>query len=105
MRSAPYTSPSAKEFVIKNHAWAINPVDWVLRDTAHITWLNYPLISGEDVASEVFEIVSNVTRFEVGDRVLAAAIGLAKNEPSGGAFQAYSIVKARLTAPIPEGMK
>lgn len=105
MRSVPYTSPSAKEFVIKDYAWAINPVDWVLQDNAHITWLNYPLISGEDVASEVFEVVSNVTRFEVGDRVLAAAIGLAKNEPSGGGFQAYDIVEAGLTAPIPEGMK
>jgi len=78
-------TPSAKEFVIKNYAWSINPVDWVLQDTAHITWLNYPLISGEDVASEVFEVVSNVTRFEVSDCVLGTAIGLAKNEPSGNA--------------------
>jgi len=27
VRSAPYTPPEENEILIKNHAWAINPVD------------------------------------------------------------------------------
>ena len=30
VKSAPYTHPRANEIVVKNHAVAINPVDWLI---------------------------------------------------------------------------
>lgn len=101
---APYTPPQSHEIVIKSHAWAINPADWLVQQTAYIPWLKYPLISGTDIAGEVFEIGSSVTRFKVGDRVLGLANGLTFNKASGGGFQLYIIIEEELAAPIPTGM-
>ena len=46
VESAPYTSPKQDEVVIKNHAVAINPVDWILKDVGDTAfgWLKYPFI-------------------------------------------------------------
>ena len=46
VKSAPYTSPKQNEIVVRNHAVAINPIDWVLKDLGNImfTWLKYPFI-------------------------------------------------------------
>ena len=66
---APYPSPDPGTVIIKNHAVAINPVDWKLQAHADIP-LKYPFILGQDTASEVVEVgigVSNVTK---GQRVI-----------------------------------
>ncbi|WP_319420511.1 alcohol dehydrogenase catalytic domain-containing protein [Pleurocapsa sp. FMAR1] len=70
VKPAPYTSPSENEIVIKNAAVAVNPIDWKLQDEALFDWLQYPLILGDDVAGEVVEVGSGVSRFKPGDRVL-----------------------------------
>ncbi|KAK3177050.1 hypothetical protein OEA41_008376 [Lepraria neglecta] len=104
VQPAPYTSPVENEIVIKNHAWAINHVDWILQETAHFDWLKYPVILGNDIAGEVAEVGSGVTRFKKGDRVLGMPIGSAINKPSEGGFQEYTVVQAVLAAPIPNSM-
>ena len=104
VQPAPYTSPVENEIVIKNHAWAINPADWILQETAHFDWLKYPVILGNDIAGEVAEVGSGVTRFKKGDRVLGMPIGSDINKLSEGGFQEYSIVQAVLAAPIPDSM-
>lgn len=105
---APYTPPGENEIVVRNHAVAINPVDWAvpLIGDRIFPWLKYPCILGEDVAGEVVEVGRAVSRFKVGDRVLGHALGMAKerNRPADGAFQLYTVLRVNMAAPIPDAM-
>ena len=103
---APYTPPGDDQIVIRNHAVAINPLDWIIQVVGNLTyrWLNYPTVLGSDVAGEVAEAGKAVTRFRAGDRVLGHAVGTDKdsNSAAGGAFQQYTVVLERLASPIPD---
>ncbi|KKA20173.1 Oxidoreductase, zinc-binding dehydrogenase family protein [Rasamsonia emersonii CBS 393.64] len=77
---APYTPPRENEVVIKNGAVAINPVDWKLQYLA-IFPQNYPNILGQDVAGEVVEVGSAVTRFSL-----------------------YTVVPEHVVSPIPSSL-
>ena len=105
VKSAPYTHPREGEIVIKNHAVVINPIDWIIQAAGNIvfSWIKYPFILGSDLAGEVIEVGKGVTRFSVGDRVLAHAVGTDKkrNSPAEGSFQEYTVVLAHMAAPIP----
>lgn len=57
-----------------------------------------------DVAGEVFEVGSGVTRFKKGNRALEMPLGLGLSKPSEGGFQLYSIVHAVLAASVPDSM-
>ena len=74
------------------------------KETAYFDWLNYPVILGNDIAGEVAEVGSGVTRLKKGDRVLGMPLGSAINKPSEGGFQEYSVVQAVLAARIPDSM-
>lgn len=102
IKDTPYTSPSANEIVVKNRALALNPIDFKLQDVALFPFLQYPIILGNDVAGEVVEVGSSVTRFKPGDRVLAFAIGATNNDSPRSGFQEYSVVPEKLTAPVPD---
>jgi NADPH:quinone reductase-like Zn-dependent oxidoreductase len=108
VKSAPYTSPRADEIVVKNHAVAINPLDWIIQvaGTLVFSWIKYPFVLGADLAGEVVEVGTAVTRFKVGDRVLGHAVGTDKkrNSSAEGAFQEYTVVLAHMAAPIPSTM-
>ena len=106
VKSAPYTPPRDNEIVVKNGAVAINPVDWMVQDqdtSVMLTWLKYPFILGTDVAGEVVEIGSRVTRFQIGDRVVGHAVGQDENHNSAaeGAFQTYTVLQSHMASPIP----
>jgi NADPH:quinone reductase-like Zn-dependent oxidoreductase len=105
---APYTSPGADQIVVRNHAVAINPLEWVIQVAGNVTyrWLTYPTVLGSDVAGEVVEVGQAVTRFHVGDRVLGHAVGTDKdsNRAAEGGFQQYTVVLERMAAPIPDTM-
>ena len=105
VKSAPYTPPRENEIVVKNHAVAINPIDWIIQGLGNMVfrWIKYPFILGSDLAGEVVEVGSGAARFNVGDRVLGHAVGTDKkrNSPAEGAFQAYTVVLAHMAAPIP----
>lgn len=105
---APYTHPREDEIVVKNHALAINPVDWIIQVAGNLTysWIEYPSVLGHDLAGEVVEVGTAVTGFKVGDRVLGHAVGTDKsrNNPAEEAFQEYTVVLARMAAPIPGTM-
>lgn len=102
---APYTPPRAGEVVVRTHAVAVNPVDWLIPLIGKFAypWLRSPAVLGFDLAGEVAEVGPGVTRFRVGDRVLALAVGTEKtrNSPAEGAFQQYVVVLERLTCPLP----
>lgn len=106
---APYTQPGDDQIVIRNHAVAINPLDWIIQVEGNLTyrWLNYPTVLGSDVAGEVVEVGEAVTRFRVGDRVLGHAGGTDKdsNRAAEGAFQHYTVVLERLACPMPDTMR
>jgi NADPH:quinone reductase-like Zn-dependent oxidoreductase len=108
IESAPYTHPGPGQIVVRNHAVAINPLDWIIQVEGNLLygWLNYSTVLGTDVAGEVAELGEGVTKFNVGDRVFALAVGTDKDTNSGaeGAFQQYTIVREQLTSRIPDGM-
>ena len=108
VKSAPYTHPREGEIVVKNHAVAINPLDWIIQVAGNIvfSWIKYPSILGSDLAGEVIEVGKGVTRFSVGDRVLGHAVGTdrKRNSPAEGSFQEYTVVLAHMAAPIPSTM-
>ena len=108
VRDAPYTQPGDDQIVVRAHAIAINPVDWIIQLAGGMAyrWLKYPAVIGSDVAGEVQAIGKNVTRFRVGDRVLAHVVGPDKdsNAAAEGAFQHYSVALERMTSQIPDSM-
>ncbi len=105
---APYPHPGEDQIVVRNHAVAINPLDWIIQVDGSLTyrWLGYPAVLGADVAGQVVEVGRAVTRFRVGDRVLGHAVGTDKdsNSPAEGAFQHFTVVLERMAAPIPDAM-
>jgi NADPH:quinone reductase-like Zn-dependent oxidoreductase len=108
VKPAPYTHPLKGEIVVQNHAVAVNPLEWILQLAGNVIypWIKYPFVMGSDVAGEVVEVGDGVTRFVVGDRVLAHAVGTDKdsNSSARGAFQQYTVVLERMASPIPTTM-
>ena len=107
VKEAPYTSPGENEILIKNGGIAINPVDWAVqaRGDTLFPWAQYPTILGTDVAGEVVEVGSGVTRFKVGDRVLGMATGFRPDSAnSERAFQAYTKLQSNMAAQIPSAL-
>jgi len=109
VEDAPYTRPQPTQIVIRNRAIAVNPLDDIKQSSGNLMygWLPARTVLGEDVAGEVAEIGSAVTRFAVGDRVTAYAVGMEKGRrhAAEGGFQLYTVVESSLAAPIPEGMR
>lgn len=70
VHEAPLPKPGPNDVVVKNHAIAVNPVDWKIQDYG-VFLTKYPNILGTDVAGEVYEVGSEVKDFKRGDRVLA----------------------------------
>jgi NADPH:quinone reductase-like Zn-dependent oxidoreductase len=103
---APYTPAGAQEIVVRNHAVAINPVDWIKAIVGDMmfSWIKRPFVLGSDIAGEVVEVGAGVTRFKVGDRVVADAIGSDpnRNRAAEGAFQLYSVALEHMASPIPD---
>ena len=108
IKDAPYTRPGDDQIVVRGHAVAVNPQDWITQVAANLTyrWLTYPTVLGSDVAGEVVEVGKDVTRFAVGDRVIGHAVGTDKdtNHASEGTFQRYAVVLERLASPIPDSL-
>jgi len=91
------------EVLIKNAAWAVNPVDWKVQDYG-VIFQKYPNILGEDSAGEIYEVGEGVTSLKKGQRVLAWGFSLATSEPRDGAFQLYSIANEKNVSPIPDSV-
>jgi len=103
---APVVGPAAGEVVVRVRAVALNHVDassGLVRRIA-MPRLRYPAVLGTDVAGEVVEVGSGVTRLRAGDRVVGYAAGQerSRNRAAEGAFQLYVILLEQLCAPIPD---
>jgi NADPH:quinone reductase-like Zn-dependent oxidoreductase len=93
------------QMIVKNHAVAFNPADAIIQlNGALVT--KFPAILGEDLAGEVVSIGPEVTRFKVGDRVVAMAndIKFTADDPFHGAFQLYCRVNDDFAAKIPDNV-
>ncbi len=108
VKGAQYTPPRENEIVVKNVAVSINPIDWIKQCAGNFlfSWIKYPFVLGSDLAGEVVQVGTGVTRFEIGDRVLAHAVGVDKkrNSAAEGSFQEYTVVLAHMASPIPSSM-
>lgn len=100
---ASFPTPDEDELVIKNHAVAINPVDWKIQTLGGARFnLEYPVVLGEDVAGEVVQVGQKLKdRFHVGQRVLSYTLGLSGGNAYGG-FQLYPLLKGSVVATIPD---
>ncbi|OBT43062.1 hypothetical protein VE00_05524 [Pseudogymnoascus sp. WSF 3629] len=98
---APYPVPEQNEIVIKNEAFAIQPLDANIRGKAYID-VPYPFILGNGVAGVVEEIGSSVTKFKKGDRVVSDTPTYMLKETKYGCWQKYVVGIEATTAKIPE---
>ena len=105
---AAYQAAGANQIVVRVRAVAVNPFDRMIQTIGDIItpWISYPFVVGSDVAGDVVEIGSGVTRLRVGDRVVGYAAGSDKqrNCAAEGGFQDYVVLLAHMAAPIPDGM-
>ncbi len=62
--------PGPGEVLVKNAAWAVNPVDWIIQDMGLI-FKKYPNVLGVDSAGEIHEVGEGVTHLKKGQRVMA----------------------------------
>lgn len=103
---APYTQPGPKQLVVRTSFVAINPLDWAKQFVGNRRWdhIPYPHVLGEDVAGTVVDIGDEVTRFKIGDRIIAHAVGFYAYgaRAAEGAFQKYTIVREHMASPIPD---
>ncbi|MDZ8227111.1 NAD(P)-dependent alcohol dehydrogenase [Nostoc sp. ChiVER01] len=69
------------QLLVKVRASSVNPIDWKIRQgmLSLITGIKFPKILGFDVAGEVVEIGSGVTRFKPGDAIYGST-----SFPGGG---------------------
>jgi NADPH:quinone reductase-like Zn-dependent oxidoreductase len=93
----PVSKPGAREILVRNHAIAVNPVDWKIQDyTFYVT--KYPNVLGSDVAGIVEEVGSEVKHVKKGDRVTGYSGVIWNQNPDEGAFQTYTILQEMATS-------
>ena len=88
------------EPLLRNHAIAINPVDW-MQQAWDIMIEKWPKVLGLDISGEDHEVGSNVKNFTKGDRVAGLAQGLLNGAPDEGAFSLDTKIPAKTAAIIP----
>ena len=88
------------QLLIKVYATSINPIDWKQRQGNHKLILGspFPITLGYDVAGEVVDVGSAITKFNAGDRVF----GVLDNK-YGGALAEFAKAHENCFALIPEG--
>ncbi|KAF2019470.1 GroES-like protein [Aaosphaeria arxii CBS 175.79] len=104
IKSTPYTPPGPGQMIIRNSALGINPIDWLkqMLGDGILGYVKYPIVLGEDIAGTVTAVGEGVTRFKVGDRVLAVGGAISNNDATQGGFQLYTRVNQSFTTPIPD---
>ncbi|KAF2150267.1 GroES-like protein [Myriangium duriaei CBS 260.36] len=91
------------QLVIKNHAVAINPIDYKIQDLG-IFIQKYPTLIGSDVSGEVVQVGEGVEGFQKGDRILSYSTPAGQGFiPEVAAFQNFTRVPTWLASKIPSG--
>lgn len=94
-------SPKPNQIKVKVHAASINPIDWKIRQgmLKVITGSRFPKVLGSDLAGEVVECGSRVTRFKSGDAVYAFIDPI-----KGGAYAEYAVIPERIASLKPDNL-
>ncbi|GAP85469.1 putative zinc-binding oxidoreductase [Rosellinia necatrix] len=95
--------PDENEIVIKNAAVSINPIDGLMQNGEAVN-MTIPAVLGADVAGEVVEVGSQVTRFSVGDRVMGHALRLATDDDRHAGFQNHTVLWPNMATKIPPSL-
>ncbi len=95
LRDRPDPRPGAGELLVKVRAAGVNPVDWKIRrgDLRLFLWISFPYTPGGDVAGEVVEIGTGVSRFKPGDAIVAFV-----DPRRGGGYAELAVVKESAAA-------
>ncbi len=92
---------SGNQVLIRVRYSSVNPVDWKIRNGSLrlLVGSRFPMPLGFDIAGEVVEAGSSVTRFREGDRVFGML-----HYKRRGAYAEYACTDENALAPIPEGL-
>ncbi|WP_066380192.1 MULTISPECIES: NAD(P)-dependent alcohol dehydrogenase [unclassified Anabaena] len=95
---APQIKPD--QLLVKIHASSVNPIDWKIRKgmLSMMTGSKFPKILGFDLAGEVIEVGSQVTRFQAGDSIYGST------SFPGGAYAELVAVPENLVAHKPRNL-
>lgn len=95
---APVPAPLKDEVLIKVEASTINPIDSKIQGgmLRPILPRKFPFIPTTDIAGEVVELGSEVTKFKTGDKVVAKL-----SDVAGGGLAEYAVAKENLTVARP----
>ncbi|WP_099157592.1 NADP-dependent oxidoreductase [Virgibacillus ndiopensis] len=98
-KEVPIPEIKTNQVLVELHGTSINPIDWKLREgyLKENLPFEFPIILGWDAAGVIKEIGSDVTGFQVGDRVFARPA-----TTPNGTYAEYAAVDENLLAKIPE---
>ncbi|MCJ1235786.1 hypothetical protein MMC14_003757 [Varicellaria rhodocarpa] len=96
-------TPASHQILIKNHAIATNPVDYMNRDTGMFV-KTYPTVLGSDISGTVETIGDAVTHFKKGDRVTGWAAVIYNGDADHGGFQEYTLLNEHCAAKFPDSI-
>lgn len=100
--TVPTPQPAADEVLIKVQAASINHTDIFHRTGQFFIQKDLPHILGMDVAGEIVQLGEKVSKWRVGDRVLATFEGLGRER--NGAYAEYTTLPAHQLYRIPEDL-
>ncbi|HWR58870.1 MAG TPA: NAD(P)-dependent alcohol dehydrogenase [Thermodesulfovibrionales bacterium] len=92
---------SCDQILVRVYYSSVNPVDWKIRNGSlkFLIGSRFPMVLGFDVAGEVIETGTGVTRFRKGDRVFGML-----HYRQRGAYAEYIAAKEDYLAIIPENL-
>jgi NADPH2:quinone reductase len=99
----PVTKPGPEQVLIKVDVAGLNPHDQKARDIGLFVSNNLPAVLTNDVAGTVVALGPDVTKYQIGDRVLSHAGFAGKGYPQSG-LQEYAIVDVGAGFKVPEGV-
>lgn len=102
-------TPAADEVLVKSKVVGICHSDIELLEGRYILPFQYPIVPGHEWSGEVYEVGSEVTGFEIGDRVVGECVVNAGGKDHfgftiSGAMAEYFIVKAEWLHKFPSSM-